>query len=84
MPGFLQRGCFVGGFPGEGVLGAAEMPECGGLAINGTAKLQMIDHPFGRQLEVRADQFHQTLFFDGLPVPNVSTMTETGSATPIA
>src|ERR1700691_3175037 len=49
---FLQRGCFVGCFPGKGVFGAAEVAESGGLAINGTAKLKGIDHAFRGQREI--------------------------------
>ena len=40
--------------------------------------------PRGRQREVRAHQLGQAALPESCPVPNVFTITETGSATPIA
>ena len=84
LGGFLQSVSFVGCFPSEGIFGAAEVAEGGGLLVDRAAQFKRFDHALGRQLEVRANQFGQLLFARTVPVPKVSTMTETGSATPIA
>ena len=81
---FAQRFRLIGRFPGEMSFGAAEMAERRGRAVDRPAQLQMIDDALRREREVRADEL-QVIFSSGItPVPKVLTMTETGSATPMA
>jgi hypothetical protein len=81
---FLQGLGLVGGFPGEGVFGAAEVAEGRRLAVDRTPQLQRVDNAARRQREILAHQLGEALVGDQAPVPNVSTITETGSATPMA
>ena len=64
-------------------LGAAEVAVGGRLPVDRPAQVQVLDDPAG----VRAKCFAHELgdpSVGHLPVPSVSTMIETGSATPMA
>ena len=52
-----ERFCFVGEFPGKAFPGATEVAEGSRFAVDGTAELERLDHAFGRELEVIANQF---------------------------
>ena len=79
----LERLGLVRRFPGEGVFGAAEMAERRGLAIDRAAQLQVSIMPFGVSGKwARTSSTRRSS--STLPVPNVLTMTDTGSATPMA
>jgi hypothetical protein len=61
----LEGGNFIGGFPREGRLVAAEMAECGSLLVDGAAQVQVIDDALGRQREIFPDQSGHLRFRDG-------------------
>ena len=66
------------------VFGASEMSERRGLLVNRAPQIKVLDDALRRQLEVRPHQLGDLAESAILPVPYVSTMTDTGSATPMA
>jgi len=81
LDGGFQIVDLVRPFPGEPGPGAAEVAVGRGLEIDRTEQVEVLDDPLGGEGEHFADGFGELVLADG-PVPKVSTMTETGSATP--
>ena len=73
----------VRALPGELGLAPSEVSEGGGLPVDRPAEVQVLDDARGGEIELALDQLLQ-LALGSLPVPNVSTMTDTGSTTPMA
>jgi len=74
---------FVGAFPGEARSGAAEVAVGRRGAVHRAPQIERFDDALWRELEMGANEFGDWAF-GIVPVPKVSAMTETGSATPIA
>ena len=82
--GLAQRVRAVGALPGEVVVVAAEVAVGGGLLVDRPVQVELLAKRARAQVEVLGDQLGDLARREILPVPNVSTITQTGCATPIA
>lgn len=73
----------VGVLPLHAQILAAHVAVCGQLAVDGLAQVEFADDGGGCQVK---DLFHSLLdlLIETVPVPKVSTMMDTGFATPMA
>ena len=82
--GFLaQDGSLVGVLPRQVDVGAAEVTVSSGLLVDGAAEVEHLDDAGRAQVEVLLTSA-SIVSSSTLLVPKVSTMMETGCATPIA
>ena len=82
--GVAQRGGLVGALPREVVVVAAEVAVGGGLLVDRPVQLELLAERARAQVEVLVDELRRSCSRPIFSVPNVSTITETGCATPIA
>ena len=82
--GLAQRVGAVGALPGEVVVVAAEVAVGRGLLVDRPVQAQLLAERARAQVEVLVDQARRSRARGTFSVPNVSTMTEIGCATPIA
>ena len=78
-----QRGGLVGLLPGEVVVLAAEVAVGGGLLVDRPVQVEVLAEGARAQVEVLVDQPRRSRRAT-FSVPKVSTMTDTGCATPMA
>ena len=74
----------VGALPREVLVLAAEVAVGGGLLVDRPVQVQLLAEGAGAQVEVLGDELGDLARGRSFSVPNVSTITETGCATPIA
>ena len=55
---FFKYGGFIGLFPGEFNIRAAEVAVSGGLAVNGAPQVKILDDSRGAEVEVLIDKRH--------------------------
>ena len=79
-----QRVGPVGALPGEVVVLAAEVAVGGGLLEDRPAQVEVADDGARPQVELLAGRASRSSASETLPVPKVSTISETGWATPMA
>ena len=70
--------------PREVLVLAPEVPIGGGLLVDRAVQVQRLAERTGAQVEVLVDQLRRSGRGRSCSVPKVSTMTETGCATPMA
>ena len=82
--GLAQRVGLVGLLPREVVVLAAEVAVGGGLLVDRPVEVEVLAEGARAQVEVLVDELARSATATIFSVPNVSTITETGCATPIA
>ena len=82
--GLAERGGLVGALPREVVVVAAEVAVRGGLRVDRPAQVEVAQDRGRAQVEVLGDERLDRASTGSFSVPNVSTSTENGCATPIA
>ena len=80
--GSLEGIDLVGVLPGQVDIGSADMAESGYLTINRAAEVELLDY---RSRKSKTSFAAAAISESGImPVPKLSTKTETGSSTPMA
>ena len=82
--GRLERVGLVGALPVEVGVGAAEVTVGGGLLVDRAQQVELLDQRARTAVERRAHRLRRGCPRTTVPVPNVCTSSDTGSATPIA